>query len=179
MGARLRFLGLGLGGGRDPDRRGAAAEALGSLLGEFAQLLFLLGGRELFLAAASAATAPFLRFAGSGCDRRAGLGENRPVFVDVDDLDPDDLAGGRRGIFDLDEPVADNGERRRRAPGAWRCRSSTSTSSPTRTGGAASSPFALGSISTLVRSGWSDGSTRTPIFASSSFSSDSSSLWYQ
>ena len=114
MCARFDVLGFRFGTGRDPDR-GPAAETLGGLFGQFAQLFFLLGRRELFLAAASAAPAPFLRFAELRGERRGRFGENRAVLiVDVDHFDEHGLSDGARCVLDFDQTVADDRERGRR-----------------------------------------------------------------
>ena len=108
--AHFRLLGFRFGGRRDADG-GPLADALRGLLGEFAQLLFLLRRRELFLPPAATAPAAFLSF-GRCLDRRAWLGEDVAVFVDVDDLDPDGLTDRVGGVLDFDQAIADDRQRR-------------------------------------------------------------------
>ena len=114
MGTRLFIFGFGLGRRRDSERR-PGARALRGFLREFAELFFLFGRRERGLATATAAPTTLLAIGGSERhDRGARLGEDRAFIVDIDDFDLDRLADDARGVFDLDEAVADDRERGRR-----------------------------------------------------------------
>src|ERR1700693_1118686 len=110
--AHLGVFGFRFGRRRDSDR-GALADALRGFLGEFAQLLFLLGGSEFFLASATAAPPALLPF-GRRLDGRARFGEDVAVFVDVDDLDADGLTDRVRSVLDFDQSIADDRKRRGR-----------------------------------------------------------------